>query len=247
MKSKRMLFKVLVLGIALMSIGLLSFEIRAESSKQQVGEAAKLANEIYTDPKGYFKIRPPAGWTVEEYTTDPRGKVNFNSTEGGKKIQLKVIGAQNPFVDFDEIVQDCQNGVERLRARMGGTYSVETITLFGQKAAMILTSWPNGFKQYQVQLIAEGNYYAMAYGTDQQVYEKCLPLAKVSMETLEALPKQAKSEEARAHTIATKIRLAQLYMQIGRKDWALTAVNEGLNLDPENKELLSLKKQITDK
>lgn len=244
-----MLFKVLVLNIALMSIGMLSFEIRAESSKQQVGEAAKLANEIYTDPKGYFKIRPPAGWTVEEHETDPRGKVNFNSTEGGKEIQLKVIGAANPLwtsTNSSKTVRMVLSAFVHAWAEHIAR-SVETITLFGQKAALILTSLPNGFKQYQVQLIAGGNYYTMAYGTDRQVYEKYLPLAKASMETLEALPKQAKPEETRDHTIATKIRLAQLYVQIGRKDWALTAVNEGLNFDPENKELLSLKKQITDK
>jgi hypothetical protein len=206
-------------------------------------ESPKLAGDVYTDPKGFFKIRPPADWTVEEYKSDPRGKVNFNWMEAGKKAQLKVLGAANPFADFDELVQDCKNGIERLRARMGGTYTVETTTLFGQKAALILMSLPSGFRQYQLQFIAAGNYYTLAYGTDQQLYEKYLPLAKASIETLEALPKQTKPEEGRAHTLQSKIRLAQLHLQIGRKDWALTAINEGLAIDPNNEELLKLKKE----
>ena len=31
----------------------------------------------YVDPKGYFKIVPPAQWKIEEYPQDPRGKVAF--------------------------------------------------------------------------------------------------------------------------------------------------------------------------
>ncbi len=242
MKSKSMWF--LALGIAVVSTGLLSSGIYADPSEQQVLGAAKLANEVYTDPKGYFKIRPPAGWAVEEYAADPRGKVNFNCTEGGRKAQLKVIGAASPFADFDELFQGAENARERLRARVGGTHSVETTTLLGQKAALSLTSLANGFKQYLVELIAGGNQYALAFGTaDQEVYEKYLPLAKASMETLEPLPKAAKPEDARAHTIASKIRLAQVHMQIGRKDWALTAINEGLAIDPKNQQLLRLKKE----
>ena len=222
---------------------------RADTEKRQAkhGPLGDLANEVYTDPKGFFRIRPPKGWTLEEYKSDPRGKVNFNWTKGAKKVQLKLIGAANPFEDFGALVQDCKNGVERLRARMGGTYEVETITLLGQKAALILTSLPNGFRQYQVQLIVAGNYYMLAYGTDEQLYEKYLPLVKASMNTLVALSRDAKPAEARAHTVASKIRLARLYLEVGKKDWALTAINEGLAVEPSNSELLQLKKDLEKK
>lgn len=209
-------------------------------------EPPKLAPEVYTDPKGYFKIRPPVDWTIEEYKSDPRGKVNFNWMEGGKKAQLKAIGAQNPFVDFDELVQDCKNGMERVRARMGGTFTIETITLFGEKAALIVHSLPMGLHGYQVQFLAAGNYFTLAFsGTDKAIYDKYLPVFKASIETFEALPKATDPAEARKHTLQSKIRLAQLHLQIGRKDWALTAINEGLDIDPKNEELLRLKKEAT--
>jgi len=220
---------VMILGVAQITVVL--------------AEPPRLAADIYTDPKGYFKIRPPADWTVEEYESDPRGKVNFNWFEGDKKVQLKVFGAANPFLNFDDLVQDCKNGIERLRARMGGSYTVETTTLFGHEAALILASLSNGFRQYQLQFIAAGNYYTLAFGTDQRLYDKYLTLAKASIETLEPVPKQTKPEEALAHTLQSKLRQAQLYLQVGKKDWALTAISEGLDIDPKNEELIRLKKQ----
>ena len=204
----------------------------------------KLASEVYTDPKGYFRIIPPADWTIQEYKSDARGKVDFNWLEAGKKAQLKAIGAANPFVDFDELIQDCKNGMERVRARMGGTFTIETITLFGDKAALIVHSLPMGLHGYQVQFLAAGNYFTLAFsGTDKGIYDKYLPVFKASIETFEALPKTADPAEARKHTLQSKIRLAQLYLQLGRKDWALTAINEGLTIDSKNEELLRLKKQ----
>ena len=244
MKSKNICCIVTVLVVVFVAIGLLPFRIYAESSGSRLTEVAKLANQVYTDPKGFFKIRPPAGWTVEEYSADPRGKVNFNFIEGSMKIQLKLIASSNPFDNFEALLQDCQNGVERLRARMRGKYKVSAITFLNQKAVEVLMFLASGFKQRQVQLMAGGNYYTIVFGTHRQLYNKYLPLVKASMETLEILPKQAKSGEARAHIVASKIRLARLYIQIGRQDWALISINEGLTINPQNEELLRLKMEV---
>ena len=218
---------------------------RPLSEKEKAAIARGLASQVYSDPKGFFKIRPPAGWTLEEYKSDPRGKVNFNWNEGGKRAQLKVIAAANPFANFDALLQDCKNTMQRIEARYGATYKVEKTTLLSEKAAVIHTSLPNGFRQYQVQLLLAGNYYTFGYAApDQQLYDKYLLLAQASIQTLEALPRKAKPEEARAHVLASKIRLGHLYIEMGKKDWALTAINEGLDIDPKNDQLLQLKKDI---
>ena len=39
----------------------------------------KLSQTRYVNPKGYFKITPPRGWRIVEYSQDPRGKVAFIS------------------------------------------------------------------------------------------------------------------------------------------------------------------------
>jgi endonuclease YncB( thermonuclease family) len=66
----------------------------------------------------------------------------------------------------------------------------------------------------------------------------------LSIATFEALPKKLSAGDARALAVATKIRLARLYIEVGRRDWALTAVKEGLAIDPENKELLQLEAKL---
>lgn len=38
----------------------------------------QLSQERYQDPQGYFNINPPDGWSIEDYTEDPRGKVAFS-------------------------------------------------------------------------------------------------------------------------------------------------------------------------
>jgi hypothetical protein len=43
---------------------------------------AELADKRYKDPKGYFTIVPPAGWRIQEYPGDVRGKVAFIGTDG---------------------------------------------------------------------------------------------------------------------------------------------------------------------
>ncbi len=207
----------------------------------------RLANSVYVDPKDFFRIRPPEGWTMNEYRSDPRGKVDFNRRAGPKQVQLKVIGAANPFADFDALLQDCRNAVERLRARYGGTYRIETTKCAGTNAVLLLTSLPNGFKQYQVQLLAADSYYTLAYGTDKHLYDNYLPLAKAAMNTLEALPKGIKPDEARAHIVASKIRLARLFQGVGKNNWALTAVNEGLGVEASNAELRQLKQELEER
>jgi len=218
---------------------------RTEPRKEQVGVVAGLSSQVYTDPKGFFRIRPPAEWIVEEYKSEPRGKVNFNWVEGGRKAQLKLIGAANPFADFDALLQDCKNGIQAIQARWGATCEIKTTTLLGEKAVLILSSIPKlSFGQYQVQVLSGGSYYTVGYGGHDQVYDKYLSLAKLSIETLEALPRNAKPGEAQAHILASKIRIARLYTQIGKDDWALSAISEGLAIDPKNEELLQLRKRI---
>ena len=221
--------------------------LQADALKQNAEKPrpfGDLANKVYADPKGFFKIRSPQGWTVQEYKADPRGKVDFNRIEGAHKVQLKVIGAANPFADFDALLRDSRGQIERLRARVGGEYDLKIVTFCGQKAALLLIVLPSGFHQYNMQIIARGHYYTLAFGGHEKLYEKYLPLVRASMETLDPVATNVKPEDARAHIVASKIRLARLYAKVGKTRWARTAVKEGLSIDPQNTELLVLKRDL---
>jgi hypothetical protein len=59
--------------------------------------AGELVDRRYVDTKGFFKIVPPAGWRVQEYPQDPRGKIALFGPEGAE------IRALVNAVDFDTI------------------------------------------------------------------------------------------------------------------------------------------------
>jgi hypothetical protein len=51
-------------------------------------------------------------------------------------------------------------------------------------------------------------------------------------------------EDARKQLVVSKIKTAKFIIKSGNKDYALEIINEGLMLEPGNKELLELKKKI---
>ena len=71
-----------------------------------------LADECYVDPKGYFRIVPPAGWRIEEYPDDPRGKVAFHCP--GRDIDLRVLVNLTEYEGFDDLVAFCRETESKL-------------------------------------------------------------------------------------------------------------------------------------
>jgi hypothetical protein len=200
-----------------------------------------LSQTLYSDPKGFFKIRPPEGWFINEYATDPRGKVDFNSSNSTSKAQLKIIGQANPFPDFDALLTDCRNGAERMRSRIGGTSTVKEIIKFNVKAVEVQINVPGKFKQLQYQILIGKNYYTFAFGGTPEQFDRNERQANKSIETFEPIFKEITTSDYVSHIIASKIRTAELYLSINRKDWALVVINEGLQIDKQNKRLLELK------
>ena len=77
--------KVFTNAICLLT-GFLFLVVPAWPQSQQ----AELADKRYTDPKGYFQLVPPAGWRIEEYPDDVRGKVAFLSPDGTLTSPVRV-------------------------------------------------------------------------------------------------------------------------------------------------------------
>ena len=69
----------------------------AESTVAQEAKA-QLSRTRYVDPKGFFKIVPPAGWRIREYPQDPRGKVAFM---GPGDVALRVLTNPVDFTSFE--------------------------------------------------------------------------------------------------------------------------------------------------
>jgi len=233
------------INLHLMLVLMMSMSVMTNVFSQNIqsydNQYSHLAQSVYSDPKGFFKIRPPEGWIIKEYPTDPRGKVDFNSSNAPPKAQLKVIGMASPFTDFDELLSDCRSGANRMQSRYGGSVVVNEITKFNVKAVEIIFSIPGIFKQLQHQILLGKNYYTFAFGGSPDQYDRYKTTALSSIDSFEPVFNEFSRGDALLHVIASKIRLAEVYLSIGRKDWALIVVEEGLSIDGQNKKLLELR------
>jgi len=236
--NKLYLVSVVFLALVAISVPTVVF---AQQTPTPDNRDIALSQTLYSDPKGFFKIRPPDGWFINEYSSDPRGKVDFNSSNTSSKAQLKIIGATSPFSDFSGLLTDCRNGAERMRARLGGTSSVKEISKFNVKAVEIRFDVPGKFKQLQIQVLLGKNYYTFAFGGSPDQFERHEKVVLRSIETFVPVFKESSGGDSTSHIIASKVRTAELYLSIGRKDWALVVVDEGLKFDKQNKKLLELK------
>ncbi|MFX1487421.1 MAG: hypothetical protein ACFFBS_10080 [Promethearchaeota archaeon] len=230
----------LVLFLALSDHRAIFAQINNPTKAQK--DDVQLSKTLYSDPKGFFRIRPPEGWLVNEYPSDPRGKVDFNSSNQPPRAQLKVIGQKSPFANFDELLQDCRNGAERVRAKFGGTFNVSKTTKYDVKAVETLWDVPAKFRQKAIHVLLGKNYYTFAFASPPELFEEKYAIVLMSMRTFEPL-QSSFSGTAESHIVASKIRTAEFYLQLGRKDWALAVIDEGLRFDKNNKKLLELKEK----
>jgi hypothetical protein len=207
-----------------------------------------LSNSIYEDPKGFFTIRPPAAWETREYKEDPRGKVDFQYPPGtgtGKfQAQLKVLGMASPSADFAALMDNAKAEVARIRQRTGASVRVEETRLFGLPAVGILLALQGGLKSEITQVLVGGKMYQFTYGAPPEQFDAFHRVAIASIDTFEPLAAPGAGQDVIRHVVASKIRVARLYLQIGQKAWAMLAIEEGLALAPADKELLTLKAQV---
>jgi hypothetical protein len=206
-----------------------------------IGQAkGKLASKQYLDPKGYFRIVPPDGWRVQEYPSDPRGKVAIMGPEGN--VDLRVLTNAVDFSTVDELVTYCQ-GIE---SRTGLSTNIERIE-FGGRPAVKRTFEMKGLKFHAIDFLVGTVDHNLMYGAPAATYPTYLPLAQASMETYEAAARDTTAKDVASHAVAKKLRLAQLMVDQGNFELALMYIQEGLEFSPQDANLLDLKRQIEKK
>ena len=212
--------------------------------------AQQLAAAPYSDPKGFFQIRPPDGWTVHEYPNDPRGKVDFRTPPPGDWRQsggaeLKVVGMINaPGRDVAAMRTEIEGAADRLRARLGATIQVTETTLFGMPAVRVSIDQQGKLRQEAIEVIIKPNRYNFTFGASPDGYDRYHAIAMRSIETMLPILRDLPKEEANKHLVASHIRRAELYLQMGQREWALEAIDEGLRLDPKNAKLLQMRQEM---
>jgi len=201
----------------------------------------QLSQTRYVDPKGYFKIVPPAGWRIQEYPQDLRGKVAFINPESSN-IDLRVLVNAIDFSTVEELIAMCKD-VEK---HYGIITNIEEIT-FSSGPAVRRSFHLGGIKVYSIDFLVGKVKHNLQYAAPPNKYDKYLPVVMKSMETYEPVFRDISDQEVIKHLVAKKLRLAQLMTESGNFELALEYVKEGLDVSPKDADLLKLKKQIEDK
>lgn len=199
------------------------------------GAGDKLADKRYVDPKGYFKIVPPADWRVQEYPQDSRGKVAFIAPTSNN-VELRVLVNASDFTTIDDLIKFCKNAEKRI----GISTNIER-TIFGGRPAVKRSFETKGLKFAMSDFLVESLYHNLQFSAPQDAYDKFLSIVMESMETYEPVIKTSSGQDVIQHGLARKRRLAQLMIDMGNYDLALEHIKEGLELSSQDAELLKLK------
>jgi hypothetical protein len=204
------------------------------------GATDRLADRRYLDPKGYFKIVPPAGWRIQEYQQDPRGKVRFFGPEAN--VELGVLVEVVAVKTLDEAVALFR---EKERS-LGISTNIRRITFLERPALERTFEW-RGLKFYSVDFLVDGTAHNVAYNAPPHLWNNYRALVMKAMETYEPLLKQRSDAQGVAHAVAKAHRLAQLMVADGNLQVALEYVKEGLKLAPSHPGLRKLHAEIEEK
>lgn len=196
-----------------------------------------LSEKRYSDPKGFFKIVPPANWQIHEYPQDPRGKVAFYGPEEADfRVLAKVDTGLNTFEDLWEALKEIESNI-------GIPTNMKKIDFLGWPAIQRTFS-AKGHNMFSIDFIERNVWHNLFYGTLPSKYDKYLPVVVKSMNTYETMLRNVSESEMQKHIVAQKLRRAQLFIELGELKLALECVNEGLQFEPNNSDLLSLKNKI---
>lgn len=200
------------------------------------GESA-LALQPYVDPKGNFKVHPPAGWRVTEYPQDPRGKVAFLAASGA---ELRCAAQLQDWSGFAGLMASAR----RVEAKLGLEMHIKKVVWNGMEAVerrFVLQRKKFHFVDFMIGKVQHN----LAFSAPMGRYEAEAGVAHLSMLSYEpAAKKDASPKAVKAQRLANKIRLAELWAKNGQYELARQCVRDGLAIDPSNERLLSLRKEI---
>lgn len=200
------------------------------------GKTTALAKSRYSDLNNYFKIVPPYGWRIQQYTQDPRGKVAFIGPDG---VELRILAKGLDYNNFEEMLDEIK-GIEK---KIGTNTNIEKIMFVG-KPAVKRTFILKGTKILFIDFMIGNTTHNLMYSASPTKFEEYLSLVQKSIETYEPTLRGVSAEDVKKHSLAKSLRLSQIFFDHGNYDLALEYTNEGLNADPNNLKLIELKNTI---
>lgn len=189
---------------------------------------AQLSETKYTDPKGFFVVRPPKQWTVKDYPEDARGKVAFF---GPNRVDIRVLVNAVDYNTFDALVGD----LNARFAKVGISATTKRVDWYGIPVLERVFEF-KGLKMLYRDFLVGKVAHNIAYSAPTAEYDKHLPVAQLVMENYTPVHKDIDPAAARSHSVAKNIRLAKLMLEQGNKGLAREYAKAALEVDPNSKE-----------
>jgi tetratricopeptide (TPR) repeat protein len=206
-----------------------------------------LSEKRYIARNGRFSIIAPADWQIREYPDDSRGRVEFVAQE--TNVSIIVMASVKNFSSIEELFRGNSEIAQDLKARFGIDVDIQKTT-FLNKPAIKRSFVMQGIKILGIEFM-EGNVrHSRQYSAPSELYAKYFPIAMKVMETYESIPIEVSNESVEQDRSARKSQLskqAQVASEGGDLDFALKLVEEGLSMDPQDQELLTVREKIIGK
>jgi hypothetical protein len=216
--------------------GGLSYIYSSAKILQANPSTTELLHKEYTDPKGFFKITPPAGWLIQEYPKDPRGKVVFMATH---YVGLCILAMGVNFDTYESLLQ----WAEAMEKKVGIDTNIQKI-LFLERTAIRRNYTFNKVNFLAVDFI-EGNIkHNLQYSGASDDFSKYFDVAMKSINTYKPIFHYLSNEEIKNHEVGHALRLVQISHQKGDLKAALEILKKALEMSPKNIELLKMKEKI---
>lgn len=205
-------------------------ESRPPTAHRTIGPAPEAQHSepgTYRDPDGYFLIGFPRGWRIaDEYPGDPRGKVLLSSGDGS--VSIRVVTQAKPGDTIEDLLANAGMAKERLPSLR---YSQARVN--GRDCVVMENS--GSAPMYMVGFVEQGVNHSISYIAEKgAAFREHRMEADLIIASYVPLPKNATDAEVRVQQAAQRLRLAELYSQMGDDAAAKVCLREALELDPEN-------------
>jgi hypothetical protein len=200
-----------------------------------------LAQSLYEDPRGYFRLLPPATWKTTAYPDDRRGKVAFIGPE--PDVDLRVLASDWGVADFDAFLAQMQENAAEAEARMGVEVTMARDKLLGRDVVRRSFTY-RGIRMTAFMFPEGGIKHDVQYAAPEAAYPQYEAVVMAAISTYEPLAPSSSEGASKDHALANIRRLATLFLEMDRADLARVYVERGLAIEPGNAELLELQQRV---
>jgi hypothetical protein len=213
-------------------------------SAQFITAVAELGDKPYIDSTGYFSITPPRGWDIQNYPSDPRGRVAFKKKEGSEFAEIQVLVQAAEVTDFFDFARKIKSNLEKIGLKpewhpvmfseIPAIKSVLTLSVRGRKKKFLNLRFLSGELYHDIEFSSSTELFDKY----QDVFIKTIASYEIGKRKSEGLV-AAKKQKTESY-----LCLAKIAVEFGDRKNAVFFLDEGLKNDPENKELLGLKENL---